>query len=28
VERLRGVVRLMRANGMLEGDVDPASMLL
>jgi NitT/TauT family transport system substrate-binding protein len=28
VARLRGVVALMRVNGMLTGDVDPASMLL
>ncbi|MET0136670.1 MAG: ABC transporter substrate-binding protein [Kibdelosporangium sp.] len=28
VERLRGVVSLMKANGMLPGDVDPAAMLL
>jgi NitT/TauT family transport system substrate-binding protein len=27
VDRLRGVVRLMRANGMLDGNVDPAAML-
>jgi NitT/TauT family transport system substrate-binding protein len=28
VERLKGVVSLMKANGMLSGDVDPAAMLL
>jgi NitT/TauT family transport system substrate-binding protein len=28
VQRLRGVVALMRANGMLNADVDPAAMLL
>jgi NitT/TauT family transport system substrate-binding protein len=27
VERLRGVVELMRSNGMLDGNVDPAAML-
>ena len=28
VGRLKGVVSLMKANGMLSGDVDPAAMLL